>query len=444
MKKRYILPALVFILLIVVLLISQRKTAEVRDIIVDVSSGKFVLDVTTTGELSAMRSVRILGPGRAQTYEIYQLKIEHMVDEGTVVKKGEYVAAIDRSALHTKLSNAATNLEKARSQYEQTRLDTAINLRSEREKIVNLRYTLQEKSLILEQSQFEPPATVKQNEIAREKAKRELDQTIENYDLKYRQSAAKMQEVGATLRKEEGDYNSMKSLLEEFNIIAPQDGMVIYHKNWDGNKISTGSQIGVWDPVVATLPDLTEMVSVTYVNEVDIRKIVVGQKVKVGLDAYPEKKLSGEVTKVANIGQQNPNSDAKVFEVTIRVNERDPTLRPSMTTSNNVLVQELDSVLFVPLEAIHARNDSIQYVVLANGTLQEIEMGLTNANEAIVLQGLSKTDRVYLSVPEGMNEEEIKLLTSLNGKRNKEEKQSVADLDVLDMGEAQPTSVKPN
>jgi len=444
MKKRYILPVVVFILLIVVLLVSQRETAEVRDIIVDVSSGTFVLDVTTTGELSAMRSVRILGPGRAQTYEIYQLKIEHMVDEGTVVKKGEYVAAIDKSALHTKLSNAATNLEKARSQYEQTRLDTAINLRSEREKIVNLRYTLQEKNLILEQSQFEPPATVKQNEIAREKAQRELDQTIENYDLKYRQSAAKMQEVGATLRKEEGDYNSMKSLLEEFNIVAPQDGMVIYHKNWDGNKISTGSQIGVWNPVVATLPDLTEMVSVTYVNEVDIRKIVVGQKVKVGLDAYPEKKLSGEVTKVANIGQQNPNSDAKVFEVTIRVNERDPTLRPSMTTSNNVLVQELDSVLFVPLEAIHARNDSIQYVVLANGTLQEIEMGLTNANEAIVLQGLNKTDRVYLSVPEGMNEEEIKLLTSLNGKRNREEKQSVAGLDAQDMAETPLTSAKPN
>ncbi len=419
MKKRYILPATILVLLVAALLFSQRSSTESKDIIVDVNHGKFVVDVNTTGELSALRSVRIMGPGRAQNYRIYQLKIEQMVDEGTVVKQGQFVASLDKSELHTRISDAQTNLEKARSQYEQTSLDTAINLRTEREKIITLRYQLQEKQLILEQSQFEPPATVKQNQIAMEKAQRELDQTIENYQLKLQQSVAKMQEVAATLRKEEFDYNAMQSLLEEFNIKAPQDGMVIYHKNWDGNKITAGSQVGAWNPIVATLPDLTEMVSVTYVNEVDIRRVKTGQKVKLGLDAYPDKKLTGEVMRVANVGQQNPNSDAKVFEVTIKVNERDATLRPAMTTSNNIIVQELDSVTYVPLEAIHTQNDSIQYVILANGVKQEIEMGLSNSNEAIIVQGVSRSDKVYLSVPEGASSD-IKLLESLNGKRNRD------------------------
>lgn len=422
MKKRYILPAIILVLLVTTLLLSQRSTSESKDIIVEVSYGKFVVDVNTTGELSAMRSVRIMGPSRAQNYRIYNLKIDQMVDEGTVVKQGQFVASLDKSELHTRISDAQTNLEKARSQYEQTSLDTAINLRTEREKIITLRYQLQEKQLILEQSQFEPPATVKQNQIALEKAQRELDQTIENYQLKLKQSIAKMQEVAATLRKEEYDYNAMQSLLQEFTITAPQDGMVIYHKNWDGNKITTGSQIGAWNPVVATLPDLSEMVSVTYVNEVDIRKVKVGQQVKLGLDAYPDKKLTGEVLRVANVGQQNPNSDAKVFEVTIRVNERDETLRPAMTTSNNILVQELDSVTFVPLEAIHTQNDSIQYVILANGIRQEIEMGLTNANEAIVKQGVKAGDKLYLSTPASTSTD-IKLLESLNGKRNRDKDQ---------------------
>jgi HlyD family secretion protein len=441
MKKRYILPASILILLVAVLYFSQSKSSEENDIIVNVSKGKFVVDVTTTGELSALRSVRILGPTRAQNYRIYNLKIESLVDEGTVVKKGDFVASIDKSELHTRLSDAANNLEKAQSQYEQTRLDTAINLRAEREKIINLRYALQEKQLVLDQSQFEPPATVKQNQIAMEKAQRELDQTVENYQLKIQQSVAKMQEVGATLRKEQSDYNSMKSLLEDFNILAPQDGMVIYTKNWDGNKIAAGSQIGAWNPVVATLPDLTQMMSVTYVNEVDIRRVAPGQKVKIGLDAYPDKELSGEVMKVANIGQQNPNSDAKVFEVTINVNERDPSLRPSMTTSNNIVVSELDSVVFVPLEAIHSRNDSIQYVVLSDGTKQEVEMGLSNANEAIIKQGLSGNEKVYLSLPANIDEGDIKLLESLNGKRNQGEKNEVAEM--TGSSATQPGSGKP-
>ena len=55
------------------------------------------------------------------------------------------------------------------------------------------------------------------------------------------------------------------------------------------------------------------MLSTTYVNEIDISSIKVGQKVILGIDAMPEKELEGEVVSVANIGQPMPRSDAKVF-----------------------------------------------------------------------------------------------------------------------------------
>ncbi len=430
MKKRYIFPVAIVVLVLATVLFSQQGSSEITDIIVDVKQGKFVVDVTTTGELNALKSVRIMGPAGARRFRISQIKIESMVDEGTVVKKGEKVASLDRSELFGRLADAESSLDAAKSVYEQTRLDTAINLRTERDNIINLQYVLEEKQLILEQSQFEPPATIKQNEIAVEKAKRELKQSLENYQLKKQQAAAKMQEVAADLRDEQGDYNEMSDVLNEFTILAPQDGMVIYEKSWDGSRITEGSQINAWNPVVATLPDLSSMISVTYVNEVDIRKVKVGQNVNIGLDAYPEKKLSGKIIRVANVGQQNPNSDAKVFEVTIQINEKDPTLRPAMTTSNNIIVQKFDSVLFVPLEAVHSHQDSIQYVILGNGSKKEVELGVANANEVIIKQGISATDRVYLSSPDGINEVSIDLLDSMNGKRNldkKEEEPALAD-----------------
>jgi multidrug resistance efflux pump len=85
--------------------------------------------------------------------------------------------------------------------------------------------------------------------------------------------------------------------------------------------------VSPWEPSVATLPDLSMMESVTFVNEIDVRKLAVGQPVALTLDADPSKKLVGKVSAVANVGEQRPNSDAKVFEVKVLVEKPDTTLR---------------------------------------------------------------------------------------------------------------------
>jgi HlyD family secretion protein len=137
----------------------------------------------------------------------------------------------------------------------------------------------------------------------------------------------------------------------------------------------------------------------TYVNEIDISKIKTGQKVRVGVDAFPEKKFTGEVVEVANIGQQLSNTDAKVFEVRIELNEKDTILRPSMTTSNQIVTQVLDSVLYIPLEAVHA-NDSLTYVYTRAGKKQVVVLGESNENFITVDMGLKKGEKLYLSMPD--------------------------------------------
>jgi HlyD family secretion protein len=134
------------------------------------------------------------------------------------------------------------------------------------------------------------------------------------------------------------------------------------------------------------------MISVTYVNEIDISKIKSGQQVRIGVDAFPEKKYTGQVVEVANIGQQLPNTDAKVFEVRIEINERDTILRPSMTSSNEIVTKVLDSVLYIPLEAVHA-DDSITYVYTRAGKRQIVVLGESNENHIVVEAGLKKGER---------------------------------------------------
>jgi HlyD family secretion protein len=432
MKKKLALGAgIIVVLLITFFVVKGSKSIETTDILTTVKSGPFKVEIETTGELEAKNSVKILGPTRLREFGIWQVIIQNLVEEGTVVKKGDWVGTLDRSEFQTKLNDKKIALDKENAAYIQTQLDTTLELREARDQLINLRYVVEEKKIIYEQSEFEPPATIKQAEINMHRAEREYLQALENYKIKKRKNAEKMKGQSAELRKVQSQYDAMTEAIKAFTIVAPEPGMVIYHKNpWDGKSVKAGSQINMWEPTVATLPDMTTMMSKTYVNEVDVRKIKPGQEVEVGLDAYPEKKLVGSVIRVANVGEQRPNSDSKVFEVSVEINGSDPTLKPSMTTSNKIITNLVDKALFIPLECLHNHSDTITYVYKREGltTLkQEVEVGETNANNAVILLGLAEGEKVFLSVPSGQNEKEIRMLPQLKGKRKKEEGEKPAD-----------------
>ncbi len=423
-KKNGVIAIGVVVVLVIAYFTIGNRSDGPAEILATVKRGPFKVEIETTGELEAKNSVKITGPSALREFRINNLTILDIVDEGTVVKRGDRIATLDRSEFFTKIKDKEIELEKEQAEFTQTQLDTTLVLRQARDELINLRYAVDEQDIILEQSKFEPPATIKQAEINKEKATRAYEQALENYKIRKQQNVAKMREQAAGLRKVQNEYNAMQALSESFTILAPEPGMVIYARGWDGKAIKAGSQIGTWDPTVATLPDLTTMLSKTYINEVDVRKVKARQPVEIGLDAYPDKKLSGVVMRVANVGEQRPNSDAKVFLVDVEIEGSDPTLRPAMTTSNKIITNVIDSALFLPLECLHNHLDSITYVFKKEGintVKQEVMIGERNANDAVLLAGLSEGDKLFLSVPKGMDDAQIKLLPEMDGKRRKED-----------------------
>ena len=394
-------------------LVARPGVAQQTNLKTSVRKGLFEMTVTATGELKAKNSVEISGPTAMREVQVYQVKLSNLVAEGTVVKKGDYVASLDKTELMNKLKDAEAELQKFQAQFTQAQLDSSLNLRAARDEMVNLGFEVKEKNIILEQSKYEPPATIRQAEIDLEKIRRKQEQSTQNLKIKRNQAIAKMSEVGAQLSQAQSKVDRLRAVVGQFEITAPEPGMVIYHRDWSGKKVIVGSTVNAWDPTVATLPDLSTMLSKTFVNEVDIRKIKQGQTVKVGLDAFPEKKLTGKVVSVANVGETLPNSDAKVFEVNILVNESDTTLRPAMTTSNLILTGSVKEALYIPLEAVHTQGDSLTFVFKTEGgglVRQQVQLGQTNENEVVVLAGLKETEEVYLSVPKDGDRKELVLL----------------------------------
>ncbi len=409
MKKQiYITIGVIIVIIIALYYFLGTKPSSMETIQVKAKSGEFKISVTTTGELEAKSSEKIFGPDNLRNHRIWNLKIENIVPDGTVVDSGDYVASLDKTELATKLKDQELELEQLETQYTKTKLDTTLEMRNLRDELINLEYALEERKIELEQSKFEPPATIRQVEIELEKAERAFSQTIKNYKLRLEKAEANMQEVTAQLTKAQRKYDEMANVLSQFTVFAPKAGMVIYKRDWDGKKIGIGSQVSTWDNVVATLPNLTEMISKTYVNEIDISKVKTGQFVEMGIDAFPKKKFTGEVTEVANIGEQMKSTNAKVFEVTIEVNEFDSVMRPAMTTKNIIITDVIDSALFVPIECVYT-GDSISYVVTRNSRKQVI-VGKTNENEIIIKAGLEEGDDVYLVPPANYKEFGLDLL----------------------------------
>jgi len=200
----------------------------------------------------------------------------------------------------------------------------------------------------------------------------------------------------------------LKKLSRQFVVYAPKEGMVIYKRSWDGKKQGVGAQISTWDNVVAILPDLSAMNSLTYVNEIDISKVKKGQKAIVSTDAFPNKKFNGVVTEVANIGQQMRNSNAKVFEVTIQLEGHDSVLRPAMTTKNQIITDVIDSALYVPIECVH-NNDSLSFVYLDHRK-QQVVTGKSNDEDIVIRRGLKKGEKIYLYPPKGAEDWKLHLL----------------------------------
>lgn len=403
MKKKTLFVIIPVVLIAVVYFIFGGKATEAdEEIMAEVKKGPFKIEITTTGELQARNSIKVLGPSGLRNTRVWNLTIEKIVPEGTVVKKGDYIASLDKSELSDRLNDNLLDLDQRLSDYTQAKLDTAIKLRNLRDALINKAFAVEESKLVLEQSQYEPPATVKQQEFNLEKAEREYLQAKENYELENEKANEQVKKFYARYLERQQEVEFLKELISQMDVMAPESGMVTYIRDHRGNRLGQGSVISAWDPAVATLPDLTTMNSKTYVNEVDIRQIKAGQDVLIGLDAFPEKSFTGNVISVANIGEQIPNSDAKVFEVLIQLNEQDTTLRPAMTTSNTIIASVIEDALSVPLEALHSQGDTLVYV-FKKSTLavnkQEVKVGASNANEAVILEGLAEGDRVLLSLP---------------------------------------------
>ncbi len=418
-RKNAIISAAVILVLIIGLVIFNNlgKRQEKLSVFYEVTEGVFEISVENAGELSAEKTTDIKGPvlggeeegdhrggsggfGGGGMMRISNLTIQDMVPEGTIVKKGDYVAQLDRSEYQNTLASAREELTNLEANLEIAILDTALSLSDLRDAIVTQQYVVEEAKIKVEMSQYEAPATIRQREADLDKQNRKLEQTIAQYELKQKKILINIEQTRKKVEDQQLYISQLEEYIRNFTITAPEDGMVIYKENMLGTSIKTGSSINAFENVIATLPDLTAMISTTYVSEVDVVKVEAGQTVKITVDAVPNKSYAGKVISIANVGETLGNSDTKMFEVKIKLDGADMSLKPDMTTWNKILIKSYPDAVSVPLDCVYASTDGTQFVYKKNHTRQVVSLGEMNEKSYIVEEGLEPGTLIYIIPPE--------------------------------------------
>jgi len=295
--------------------------------------------VVETGTLEAINNVLFILP---RTMYFYELQITGFLEHGAAVTAGDTVIQMDPSAVNRLIVDRETNLETQLANLEKMQVSQSNQITDQETRIKNETATFELKKIELESSNFETERKraiiqleFKQAEItlAKEKRKLELARIIIANDTKIQQ---------IRIRQIENDIASFRRILPTLTVQTPVDGVFQRGRNVrNGMPLNLGDMAYLTYPM-GNVPELKWMRVNTFVNENDFRKLQVGQKVIVRLDALPEMKFNGEIAYIGKLcNPRERNSRQKGFEVEVKMLDNDERLKPGMTVKCEFLTNTL-------------------------------------------------------------------------------------------------------
>lgn len=394
--------SLAFVLLLLFFIPLSSTTLMVPDY--KVKRDNFSVTLTESGEIRAINSVSISAP-RVRG----QLKIVYLIPQGTYIEPGDTVVRFDPTEAFTRVKDSESELQMVLSEREKLQAQQKSTITKMDSELKSSELSFELSKLNLEQMKFE--AEIKQQEAELEHRKNELSykKAKQDYESQKIIHRSEMNKINVEIEQKRNELAKAKRELEMLTLTAPKEGLVVYERNW-----STGRKIAVGDTpwggmTIVSLPDLSEMESVTYVNEVDVSRVREDQKVELRLDAFQDSVFKGVITEVASLGKaKEDNSSIKVFEIHIKILEQSEILKPGMTTGNKIIINEIPDVIYVPQESVFEK-DGKKIVYLKNGSSYdetEVTVGEKSEDYVVISSGLNEGDVVALRDPNISLEEE--------------------------------------
>lgn len=234
-----------------------------------------------------------------------------------------------------------------------------------------------------------------------------LERTRKQGESKISQDEAAVNSAKITLKVTEDSLAKRIEQLKATKVTAPQDGLVIYPKprsRWgDDVQIAEGSVVRNRANLIS-IPDVSAMKVSVKIHESMISQVKEGQKAYVVLDALPDKRFDGKVTKVAILPDSDrnwANPDLKVYATEVTIADTIEGIKPGVSAKVEIIIEELSDVLTVPIQAVTTVDGQQLCYRNKGGELEPIpvEVGKFNTKYIEIKSGLEEGQEITLNPP---------------------------------------------
>jgi len=299
-----------------------------------------------------------------------------LVAEGDEVKKGAVIAKLDDRDYQDQYQLAMIKLNDAREQQLTSRLDDELKIKNTESQLLKLKDEYQEMEAIPDAY---PATEIKMKKMELDNKQIEYENLVKKYEL----------QKDRELQQEELAVKMAREDLEDTILYAPVSAIVLGISKKVGESVNDEKDFVV-------IHENNAVNAVTNVIEYDVSQIKVGQKVYVTVEAIPDKKFVGEVSKLNSL----PTTDSSGlvnYAVEISIKDPVPELKDGMTCMVSFVIKEVVNSLIVPYKAIQIIDGKqVVTVVDKDGQTMEkqIKAGFTDGINVEVLEGLNVNETV--------------------------------------------------
>jgi len=244
---------------------------------------------------------------------------------------------------------------------------------------------------------------VSQAEMALERAQRKATANVV-------QAKAELSAREQVFGREKAKLAKIEDQLGKATIFSPVDGMVLYATSARGmfgrddrRPLADGVDVRERQELIY-IPKSSSSVAEVDVHEASLDKVRAGLPAVVMVDAIPGKKFVGTVTRIAplpNAQSMWMNPDLKVYTTNINLETNDPALRSGMSCKAEIIVEQHQDVVYVPVQAVLRVGGQPTAFVVKEGVVEQrkVEIGLDNNSMVIIKSGLNEGEVVLMTPP---------------------------------------------
>jgi HlyD family secretion protein len=239
-----------------------------------------------------------------------------------------------------------------------------------------------------------------------------------------------------TFSVEQEKLDRLQRQIKACKLVAPQDGKVVYANQRSRREQSVVIEEGVSvreRQRIINLPDFSQMKVEAKIHESKISNVRDGLRVRIRIDAVPDRVFNGIVETVPDVPVKGewPNTDLMLYETLIRITDDVSTLKPGMNANVEIVAQERENVLQIPIQAIvavgdsyvaYVRDDSAEGASMRHG----VKIGASNAKMIEIKSGLNEGEQVVMNPMTVFGEEIADLRALATQKKSKSNAKAAA------------------